>query len=152
MNIIDIVRLKYPGAIEDGLVTFVQHSTETGIEIGEWNIDGIERPTEADLLAESSMHEHDHNIYILKTIFNTALKKHFNAVAQERDYDDELKIMTYKGSSNSTWAAEAMAYSDWRDDVWEYAIAQLALFENNEREIVSEQDFINELPAMLWPE
>lgn len=81
-----------------------------------------------------------------------ALNAHLSATARQKKYDNQYSIATYTGSANATWKAEADAFVAWRDNVWTYAIAQLELFQNNEREVVSEQDFINELPAMVWPE
>lgn len=80
-----------------------------------------------------------------------ALNAHLSSTARQKKYDNQYSISTYVTSTNSTWKAEADAFVAWRDDVWTYAIAQLELFENDEREVVSEQDFINELPAMVWP-
>lgn len=38
--------------------------------------------------------------------------------AQEKDYDTDTDVLTYRNSSNKEWAKEAKIFSDWRDKVW----------------------------------
>lgn len=81
-----------------------------------------------------------------------AVKEHLSLIARQKDYDNENSIMTYVDSGNTTWAAEAQSYSDWRDSVWVYVLEQLSLFESSSREIVTVDEFIAELPAITWPQ
>lgn len=81
-----------------------------------------------------------------------AIKSKLHEVAAQRNYDSPLSIATYTDSKNTTWAAEAKAFTDWRDDVWIYAIEQLALFEAGHRDIVTVDEFLTELPDIAWPE
>lgn len=81
-----------------------------------------------------------------------ALNNHINSVARERDYDNAMSIATYVNSTNTDWKAEADAFVAWRDDVWSYAIEQLDLFKSGSRDLVTPDEFINDLPAISWPE
>lgn len=66
--------------------------------------------------------------------------------AQEKGYNDAVTLASYVGSTIPEWAAEAQAFVAWRDSVWVYANAQLALVQAGEREQPTVQEFIRELP------
>lgn len=55
MNIVDICKLKYPGEVEAGNITFGKPADEILIQY--WNVDGVEQPTEAALLADIPTYE-----------------------------------------------------------------------------------------------
>lgn len=83
--------------------------------------------------------------------FTIAIKHHLHTKAQEKNYESEYSISSYTSSDNAQWKAEADAFVAWRDDVWEYAYQEYAKFENGERQEVPIEDFINELPDIVWP-
>jgi len=84
-------------------------------------------------------------------LLNQGLQFHLNAVAKQKDYDNALSIASYVDDKNTAWAAEAQAFTDWRSDVWTYALEQLSLFESGHRELVTVDEFIAELPVIVWP-
>jgi hypothetical protein len=81
-----------------------------------------------------------------------AVSGHLNVIAQQRRYTDGVSLATYANSRNSIWAAEAEAFIDWRDEVWEYTYSEMDKALNGTRELPSEpMDFISELPFIEWP-
>lgn len=81
----------------------------------------------------------------------SALKRHFDSVAQERNYNNELSAVSYVNSINLKWKNEAAAYIEWRDKCWEYGYQELEKFQNGSREMISIESFILELPLIQWP-
>jgi len=83
--------------------------------------------------------------------FNQGLQNFINSVSMQKQYESALHCATYATSTVAEWAAEAQAFIAWRDSVWTYSYAELAKFENSERQPVSFEDFLTELPAIVWP-
>ena len=83
--------------------------------------------------------------------YSDAIQAHLDAKARERQYDSMLTAVTYLASTNAQFAAEATALRDWRDDVWTYGTAQLALVLAGARVAPSIAEFLEELPAFAWP-
>lgn len=83
-------------------------------------------------------------------LYTDALKGLFNAKAKEKNYDDEISIVSYAQSSNEEWQLEAQQYIAWRDACWLYAIAIKTQIENDEISAPSVDDFINEAPQLVW--
>lgn len=79
------------------------------------------------------------------------IQKHIDAVAQAKDYGDGFACASYSSSTNEAWQAEALAFIAWRDAVWVYSYTEFAKMENNEREVPTIEEFLTELPAMVWP-
>lgn len=84
--------------------------------------------------------------------YQFAIQAHIDRIAQERQYDDGKSCATYVNSTVPQWAAEAQAFVTWRDSVWLYAFQELAKVEQGLREQPDIEDFIDELPVMVWPE
>lgn len=70
--------------------------------------------------------------------------------AQEKQYDDGNSLASYVNSTVPEWAAEAQAFVVWRDQVWAYALTELAKVKSGEREQPSVDEFLAELPAFEW--
>lgn len=83
--------------------------------------------------------------------FRLAIQSHVDAAAQSKNYDSGNSLAGYVASTNPTWAAEAQAFVAWRDAVWIYAYAELDKVTGGQREAPSVEDFIAELPEMVWP-
>ena len=83
--------------------------------------------------------------------FRCSIQAHADATAQSRNYDDGNSLASYVASTNKAWAAEAQAFIAWRDQVWVYAYAELAKVEAGERDVLTVEAFIDELPATVWP-
>ncbi len=83
--------------------------------------------------------------------FRQAIQSHIDTTAGQRSYDSGITCSSYVGSTNPAWAAEAAAFVAWRDAVWTYAYVELPKVQNGERQQPSVEDFIAELPAIIWP-
>lgn len=83
--------------------------------------------------------------------YRYAIQAHIDATARERNYDSGVTCASYVNSTNATWAAEATAFTAWRDAVWAYAYAELEKVVNEERPQPTVEDFLAELPAFTWP-
>lgn len=83
--------------------------------------------------------------------FRLAIQAHVDAQAQGRRYDNGNSLASYVASTNPEWAAEAQAFVAWRDAVWFYAYTELDAVMAGEREQPTIEDFIGELPEIVWP-
>lgn len=84
--------------------------------------------------------------------YQRAVETKIEAVARERLYSNAVSFASYAASTNPTWQAEATTFIAWRDSVWEYAYAQLALVQAGEQAPPSSVEaFIADLPAIVWP-
>jgi hypothetical protein len=79
------------------------------------------------------------------------IQKHIDQVAREKEFGDGYDCASYSSSTNESWQAEALAFIAWRDAVWVYSYTEFAKMENQEREVPTIEDFITELPVMVWP-
>lgn len=79
------------------------------------------------------------------------IQKHIDSVAQEKDFGDGFACASYSSSTNELWQAQALAFISWRDAVWVYSYTEFAKMENSEREVPTIEEFLTELPAMVWP-
>lgn len=84
--------------------------------------------------------------------FERAIQAHVDAAARSRNYADGNSLASYVNSTVATWAAEATTFVAWRDAVWVYSYAELAKALNQLRPVPAVADFIEELPAISWPE
>lgn len=80
-----------------------------------------------------------------------ALFQHFNNVARQKDYASSDDCASFVSSKKKDWSAQAVAFIDWRDDVWGYALLVLSEVEAGTMEPPNVDEFINGLPAMVWP-
>lgn len=83
--------------------------------------------------------------------YRQALQGHVNSVAREKDYENALSCASYVVSTNEVWKAEAEAFIAWRDSVWLYVLGELPKFENGDRPLIPVDEFILELPVLMWP-
>lgn len=84
-------------------------------------------------------------------LFEETIEAHIEATATERGYAGSTRIATYVASTKPAWKAEAEAFLAWRDDIWEYAFAELASVQAGDRDEPTIEAFIAELPAITWP-
>ncbi|MFC3074728.1 hypothetical protein [Shinella pollutisoli] len=83
--------------------------------------------------------------------FEEAIQAHVDATARERTFRDGVTLASYVASTNPQWAAEAQAFVAWRDGIWAYAYGELAKVQDGIREQPAIEDFLTELPAIVWP-
>lgn len=84
--------------------------------------------------------------------FRLAIQGHVDGTARSRNYDSGTSLASYVASTNPAWAAEAQAFVAWRDAVWTYAYAELDKVTSGQREAPEVEDFVAELPEMVWPQ
>lgn len=83
--------------------------------------------------------------------YENAIQEHVDNAAQTRLFRDGVTLASYTASTNSQWAAEAQTFVAWRDQVWEYAYAELAKVQAGEREQPSVAKILSALPVISWP-
>ena len=83
--------------------------------------------------------------------YEDAIQGIVDTTARERLFRDGVTLASYVASTNEQWAAEATTFIAWRDDVWTYSYAELAKVEAGTRSQPSVEDFLTELPAIVWP-
>jgi len=86
--------------------------------------------------------------------FARAIQSHIDTTAQTRPgggYADGVTASSYVSSTIPTWAADAVAFVAWRDQVWLYAFTELANVQNGQREVPTIAELIGELPQIVWP-
>ena len=84
--------------------------------------------------------------------YAAAIQAHVDGVAKSREFNDGVTAATYLTSTVARWKADAEAFVAWRDVVWAYSYGELDKVRNGERPQPSIADFINELPAISWPD
>lgn len=84
--------------------------------------------------------------------FRSAIQDHVDTQARSRRYDSGNSLATYVTSTVVEWAAEAVAFVCWRDAVWDYAYAEMDKVLSGQREQPTVQEFLDELPVIVWPE
>jgi hypothetical protein len=90
----------------------------------------------------------------LTETFRLAIQSHVDQTAQARRYDSAVSLASYDtpNQPNAGWRAEAAAFVAWRTAVWEYVNEQLEKVEAGDRPVPGLDQFMDELPAMVWPE
>ena len=107
-----------------------------------------EKPTEAELASLPWPPPEQ-----TKERLRRAVEDHVEQTAQSRDYSSAVSLASYTASTREPWAAEAQAFVQWRDAVWEYVFARLAAVESGEDDPPeSAEALIADLPEMVWPE
>lgn len=146
ITIVDAVKALYPGAVENNLVYF---KAPTGdIEIDTWQVAGVEQPN-LDYLKEyvsansGALHLNQVKEEVLVKIYIL-----LNNEAVKKGYKSELSMASYLNSTNEVWRLQATNFIQWRDSVWNYCYLQFDLALTNQREIISADEFMLELPTL----
>lgn len=150
MTLVEIIDYFYPGMIAQGLVAI---GIDNGIyQINKWEVPNVPQPTVDELLAQGQQHELEVEIATLKLQVAIQIQLLVDTTAQSRSYADGVAVASYANSSNVIWKAEAEAFILWRDSVWVYVYTELPKFESGERPLITIEQFMQELPAMQWPD
>ena len=88
----------------------------------------------------------------VKQNITSAVQKHMDETAKERNFDDILSLCTYATSAKPKFKAEGQAGVEWRDNVWLYCYAELDKVIAGERGTPTTQELIDEIPVFTWPE
>lgn len=86
------------------------------------------------------------------TDYENAIQNLVDGTARDRQFRDGVTLASYIGSTIPKWAAEAQAFVEWRDTVWQYVYQQLEQFQLGLREQPSVADFLTEIPVIDWNE
>lgn len=148
INLVEICRLKYPGQIEAGNINFRQPDND--ILIGNWNVAGIPRPLESDLLAEAGIYQAIFDMNTLQNTCMTQIQAIIDSTAQSKQYADGVSCASYVLSTNVTWKAEATAFIAWRDAVFNYAINIMTQVQQG-APLPTVESVIAGLPTITWP-
>jgi hypothetical protein len=79
------------------------------------------------------------------------LVDYIDSVAQKRQYESAFSCASYINSGVASWKSEAISFIAWRDEVYNYAIAQEALMQSGARTVPTFAEFETELPLIVWP-
>lgn len=148
INLVEIVRLKYPGQIEAGNVIFRQ--PEDDILIQYWNVEGVPQPSESSLLAEAGTYEQTYALSRMKMGCKNLIESLISSTVAQKDYRSGSSCASYAFSTNPQWKAEADAFILWRDALY---TAAYQVFEDvqNGQPAPTEQEFLALLPTLIWP-
>jgi len=83
--------------------------------------------------------------------FSSAIQSHLDATASQRRYDSIHTAISYRDDPSPKFAAEAAALFAWRSAVWTYATDELDKVVAGERAIPTVEEFLSELPVLVWP-
>lgn len=86
-----------------------------------------------------------------ETDYEAAIQMLVDATATERKFRDGVTMASYVNSTNSQWAAEALAFVAWRDGVWAYAYSELDKVMNGQRPQPTVEAFLAEIEPIDWP-
>lgn len=84
--------------------------------------------------------------------YQSAVQSMVDETARSKLFNDGVTMASYAASTVGPWAAQAQAFIAWRDNVWQYAYSELSKVQAGEREQPSIEDFLLELPEIIWPE
>ena len=87
----------------------------------------------------------------IKQSLTSAVQKHMDDTAKERNFDDILSLCTYATSAKPKFKAEGQAGVEWRDEVWMYCYAELDKVLSGLRTAPTPEELIEELPRLVWP-
>lgn len=82
--------------------------------------------------------------------YDDAVQSHIDSAAYLRGYRDAASCVSYVGSTNPTWDAEAVTFRSWRDDVWVYAFTVLGQVQSGQIPAPTIAEFIADLPHITW--
>lgn len=149
LNLVEICTVKYPGQIESGNITF--RFPETGLEFASWNVSGVTQPTVASVLAEEPQWVVPYARHQAFNLFLPYIEDLLDTTAQSKQYGSAVSISTYINSTNTKWAAEALAFVSWRDAVYAYSINIQTQVEAGLMPIPTMSEFQAGLPTIVWP-
>lgn len=83
--------------------------------------------------------------------YQTAIQGLVDETARSKQFNDGVTLASYKDSTNPLWAAQAVAFIAWRDQVWSYSYAEFEKVQSGERSQPSVAGFLAELEVITWP-
>ena len=83
--------------------------------------------------------------------YKQAIQGHIDAVARAKGYDSGVSLAGYKGSAVEAYAADADAFTTWRDPLWLTVFGILADVQSGAIPQPTIPELIVMLPAPPWP-
>ncbi|MEJ1176059.1 hypothetical protein WA845_17560 [Agrobacterium sp. CMT1] len=83
--------------------------------------------------------------------YENAIQNLVDSTARDRQFRDGVTLASYIGSTIPGWAAEAMAFVAWRDNVWRYSYGEFAKVQAGTRQQPTVEQFITEIAPIAWP-
>jgi hypothetical protein len=83
--------------------------------------------------------------------FTAAIDAHVESTARAKQYNSAAHLASYVASTVPTWAAEAEAFVAWRDQVWLFALAELAAIQAGDKPVPTIAVLVASLPEIEWP-
>lgn len=87
-----------------------------------------------------------------QSAYQREIERLIETTATSRGYSSTVSLASYATSTIPQWKAEADAFIAWRDAVWLKALTELGKVQQGEREPPVLEAFMEELPAMVWPQ
>ena len=148
LNVVQVCQAKYPGEVEKLHITFRQ--TDFDILIASWNVEGVPRPTEAELLAQADQYAEAYHLMIFMQTGQILVQSSIDSTAKSRQYNDGVYCASYAQSTNPTWAAEAQAFIAWRDSMYAYALQVFSDIQSGSP-APTQEEFVAGFPKIVWP-
>lgn len=82
--------------------------------------------------------------------FKSAIQASLDEAARAKNYDDIVSACSYAGYPN-VFQAEAIAFGQWRANVWAYGYAELDKVIAGTRPVPTIAEILAELPALVLP-
>jgi len=83
--------------------------------------------------------------------YKAAIQAHIDAVARAKDYDSAVSLAGYRGSMVTEYAADAEAFTAWRDPLWPFVFDVIAQVQAGAIPQPTIHELIAMLPAPPWP-
>jgi hypothetical protein len=84
--------------------------------------------------------------------FEQLLDNHINIIAQAKGYDNRITASLRAAATDSPWYAEGVAFVTWMDSCYAQCYVIQAEIESGQRTIPTDDEFLAEMPEMVWPE
>ncbi len=149
MNVFEILSTKYESEWLQGKITFKDENDGQGIVIDNWDMQ-IPKPTHDQIMSYENDMLPVFNLNQLKSSILILVEETINRTALSKGYSNALSCASYVYSTVIQWANESQAFIAWRDSVWVYCLGEFEKAKNGERDIVSAEEFLTELPVISW--
>lgn len=84
----------------------------------------------------------------IQAILVSAVQAKLDQDAKALGYDSIFTAITYVGDSNPKFAAEGLAFKNWRSAVWTYCYQALADVQAGTRTVPTAEELVAELPVL----
>lgn len=150
MTIVDVVSQVWPGQQELGNVRFGQNPGEP-IFITTWTVPDIPEPSVEELEAMIPGLQTQFDIWYFINHGTPLIEPFMDSVAAQRQYTSTITCASYANSTVPEWKAQAEAFVAWRDQILSYTMTQVQLMQGEQRSVPTFEEFITELPVIVWP-